>query len=435
MKESGLAVEQAPPIWVPFRFFFTAPAFGVLAAGTLAWGGPDALASLYSPATLAATHLLTLGFMAMVMLGAVMQIMPVVVGSPIPAPRLTAWCVHLPLAGGSLALSMGFVVDGTPLLRIGVALLGFAFGAFIIAAAAGLARAPASSTTRNGLWLAVGGLAATVVSGILLASSRGWDIALPTFALTSLHPAWGLVGWTAILVIVIAYVVVPMFQMTRPYPQAMTRWFHLAIAALLAVWSALAWNGVEGPMLNLPGYAVAASCLLFAVVTLKLQAGRRRRLPDVTLDFWRVAMASIAAAAVLWALRTLVPETVRPRADIVTGILMIDGFAMSAITGMLYKIVPFMAWFHLQALNLGRGVAPNMKMIIPDKNARRQFRLHVAALAALLAAVALPEALVPMPEAWVQLAAILLAAAQGALLWNLIGAARLFRRCLLLQHG
>jgi hypothetical protein len=428
MPQTGLAVEQAPPMWVPFRFFYTAPVFGVLAAMMLAWGGANALSSPYAPATLAATHLLTLGFMGMVMLGAIMQIMPVVVGSPVPAPRLTAWCVHLPLAGGTLALSLGFVLDATPLPGAGVVLLASAFAAFILAAAAGLARAPASSSTRNGLWLAVAGLAATVVSGILLASSRAWDVALPDFALPSLHPAWGLVGWTAILVVVIAYVVVPMFQMTPPYPRPMARWFHFAMAGLLAAWSALAAGGAVGLVLNLPGYAVAACCLLFAAVTLKLQAGRRRRLPDVTLDFWRVAMASIAAAALLWALRPLLPEAALPRADIAAGVLMMDGFAMSAITGMLYKIVPFMAWFHLQALNLGRGVAPNMKMIISDRNARRQFRLHAAALAALLAAVALPEALVHP-------AALLLALAQGALMWNLVGAARLVRRTLALRRG
>jgi hypothetical protein len=217
----------------------------------------------------------------------------------------------------------------------------------------------------------------------------------------------------------------------------MTRWLHAAIAGLLVVWSALAWNAsaAEGLMQNLPGFAIAACCVLFAAVTLRLQANRRRRLPDVTLDFWRVAMLSIAAAAVLWTLRMLAPQALRARVDIVVGILMIQGFAISAITGMLCKIVPFMVWFHLQALNLGRGVAPNMKMIIPDKKARRQFHLHLAALAAMLAAVAVPEALVPVPEALVQLAALLLAVAQGTLLWNLVGASRLFRRYLLIPRG
>jgi hypothetical protein len=38
-----------------------------------------------------------------------------------------------------------------------------------------------------------------------------------------------------------------------------------------------------------------------------------------------------------------------PQVDLLLGILLIFGFAVAVINGMLYKIVPFLAWFHLQA--------------------------------------------------------------------------------------
>ena len=67
MITAGLSLEQAPPFNVPLRFFLTAPPFLLLAAGLLLWQGPDLFASRWLPATLALTHLLTLGFMAQVM--------------------------------------------------------------------------------------------------------------------------------------------------------------------------------------------------------------------------------------------------------------------------------------------------------------------------------------------------------------------------------
>ena len=70
MIPAGLSLEQAPPFGVPLRFFLTAPPFLLLAAGLMVWQGPDLFASRWLPATLALTHLLTLGFMAQVMLGA-----------------------------------------------------------------------------------------------------------------------------------------------------------------------------------------------------------------------------------------------------------------------------------------------------------------------------------------------------------------------------
>ena len=75
MNTAGLSLEQAPPFSVPLRFFLTAPWFLVLAAALILWEGPGIFASRWLPATLALTHLLVLGFMAQVMLGALLQIL------------------------------------------------------------------------------------------------------------------------------------------------------------------------------------------------------------------------------------------------------------------------------------------------------------------------------------------------------------------------
>jgi hypothetical protein len=98
---AGLSLEQAPPFSVPLRFFLTAPWFLVLAALLMLWQGPGIFASRWLPATLALTHLLTLGFMAQVMLGALMQMLPVMVGVVIPRPRLIAALIHIPLTLGT----------------------------------------------------------------------------------------------------------------------------------------------------------------------------------------------------------------------------------------------------------------------------------------------------------------------------------------------
>ena len=63
---------------------------------------------------------------------------------------------------------------------------------------------------------------------------------------------------------------------------------------------------------------------------------------------------------------------------------------------MLLKIVPFLAWFHLQAQPGARALpATGMQGFIPEARARRQFRLHGTALACLLASPWLPELAVP----------------------------------------
>jgi hypothetical protein len=81
-----LSFDQAPPLAAPLRFFLTAPLFAILAALLVLWSGPELFASRWTGAALALTHLITVGFMLQVMLGAMLQILPVVAGANISRP-------------------------------------------------------------------------------------------------------------------------------------------------------------------------------------------------------------------------------------------------------------------------------------------------------------------------------------------------------------
>src|SRR5512139_2908610 len=123
MTLATLSLEQAPPITVPFRFFLTAPLLLLLGAAAWLLTDSGALGSRWSPAVLGITHLLTLGFMAMVMCGAMLQLLPVLAGAPVPNPRLMAWAIHLPLLVGTLLLAGGLYFTLAPALALGAALL------------------------------------------------------------------------------------------------------------------------------------------------------------------------------------------------------------------------------------------------------------------------------------------------------------------------
>ena len=92
---------------------------------------------------------------------------------------------------------------------------------------------------------------------------------------------------------------------------------------------------------------------------------------------------------------------------------------MSVIDGMLYKIVPFLAWFHLQAA-VGAKRAPHMKRILGDPPQYVHLALHAGAVALMLIAVAWPEPLA-------RVAGLALALSAAMLMRNLIVAARRYR--------
>lgn len=389
--QAGLSFEQAPPFALPLRFFLTAPLF-LLAAGVLVAMLPEALAARWTPEVLALTHALTLGFLAMVMLGALMQMLPVVAGSPLPAPRLVARTSHAALSLGTVALLAGFLAGEPAAFGLAIVLLGAAFAIFLAAAAVSLARA-AAGVTVGGIRLAVVSLAITVVLGLALAMLRsGWWTPPDVDAAAAAHVAFGLAGWVLLLVVGVAYQVVPMFQITPPYPPLLSRWLAPLMFALLVL-PGLA--PLLPPLANIFGEAgLGAGTLAFAVATLRLQARRRRKLPDVTLDFWRVAMASLIACVGLWVAARVHPGFAASDAyPLLFGVLFLGGFAVSVVSGMLYKIVPFLAWFHLQAqLQARAGSIPTMKQMIAEGPMRWQLRLHVGACVLLAVAVSWPAA-------------------------------------------
>ncbi|MCA1937478.1 MAG: hypothetical protein LDL29_02260, partial [Dechloromonas sp.] len=235
-----LSYDQSPPLSAPLRFFLTAPLFLVLAGALAVLEGEALFASRWTPAALAATHLVTAGFMLQIMVGALIQILPVLAGANLARPRLIAGIVHPGLALGALALALGFLQSAPGWLHAAGVMLGGSLTVFIGAAGLAIFRVPSTSPSIRGLKLSVIALAVTVASGLfmLLALAGGWAVAL--MPLADLHAAWGLGGWAGILLAAVAYVVVPMFQLTPGYPAKPAWRFPLLLMAALLLWS-LAW--------------------------------------------------------------------------------------------------------------------------------------------------------------------------------------------------
>jgi hypothetical protein len=154
------------------------------------------------------------------------------------------------------------------------------------------------------------------------------------------------------------------------------------------------------------------------VTTLVLQRQRRRKHADVSLRFWRTGMVVLLVVAFLTVADLFVPDPmIQDRLEVLMGVLLIVGVFMPLINGMLYKIVPFLNWLHLQRLI---SPVPNMKHMLGDKAMASQFRVHMAALVCLALAVFLPLLTVP--------GGLLLAASGSWLEWNLASAVLLYRR-------
>ena len=422
-----LSFEQAPPISVPYRFFLTAPLFGAVAGVVLAVLGPETFESRWSSGALAMTHLIVVDFMLQTMCGSLMQFVAVVAGANIWRPRLVAHIVHPLITAGAIFLASAFLLQQKVLFLLAATVFITALGLFLTVMAIALLRTPARGMSIYVLRLALLGLLVTVALGATLALTLGLEEPLQTawslLALINVHAAWGLGGWSLMLVIGVSYLVVPMFQLTPSYPAWLTRLLPAGLFLVVCLWSLQLFLPGELMQVWQSGAALVGVLLagLYAATTLWLQSRRRRRQADPTLVFWRGAMLSLLAFALSWLVLESLPRLGGSMgAPLWLGVLAIAGVFLSVITGMLYKIMPFLNWLHLQQQGGTAVTTPNMKQMIPERAMRGQMRLHFAALGLLLAAVLWPTLALP--------AGLTFTASCLWLEWNLIGAARVYTR-------
>jgi hypothetical protein len=417
--KAGLSFEQAPPFSVPLRFFLTAPLFGIAAGLLLIFSADGALTSRWQPTTLALTHLLVAGFLLQIMAGALFQFVPVVTGGNVRWPRLTAHLIHPALTLGTVLLVCGFLRASPTLFVSAASVLGA--GLFGLVAVIGLALigSEGKGETKTALRVAVLALLVTAALGASLSMALGGYMAINPLPLLEAHLAWGLGGWALLLLAGVSWAVVPMFQITPPYPKALTRPFPWLMVGALALLSLGLMSSSTVAIIIGKGLLVLAAAS-FAASTLRLQALRKRKTSDTTLSYFRVAMTALLAACLLGLALLLVPSLADQAPwPLELGVLLIVGVLTSAVCGMLYKIVPFLVWLHLRSVAPRGVLPPTMNRMISTKRMNWQMGAHLLALALLLALPWLPQL--------TTLAGLALATSCAGLLANLLVALRIYR--------
>ncbi|MBT2970985.1 MAG: hypothetical protein KME56_08245 [Candidatus Thiodiazotropha sp. (ex Ctena orbiculata)] len=414
MKTTGLSLEQAPPIVIPFKFFLTASLFVFAVGLVLVVGADKVFLSRWSPLALAITHLVTLGFLAQVMTGAMIQLLPVLAGSPIPAVVTTSRIIHLMLLGGTLLLALGFFHTDQLLIETGATLSGGAIMLFLAAVMVSLIRS--GRRHDNAISFGLGWLAIipTVAIGIYMVLGLGGLVAVGDMPrLVAVHLSWGLLGWVGTVLFSTVFQLLPIFYITDEISPG-SRDFYVALIMLLLMLYSLAyfWN-IESLEISLP--IILALFLFLSFKLFQSIRSRQRKIVDVTLLFLWSGLASLLLAALAW---------IHGDNDLLVAVFLLGGVCMTMPIGIIYKVIPFLCWFHLQSLQVKQGRIssrlPSMKHYISDKDAKRHYLLHITAIL-LMAAAAM------MPTLFARLSGLLFSLASLYFLRNLLFALLRYR--------
>ena len=386
MDFDGLSVDQAPPISAPIRFFVTAPLFAVLAGILILFSDAEILSSRFSTHTIAITHALSVGFLSFVMFGALLQMLPVLAGVRISKVNLVAKSSYALMLVGTLSMIFGLWFDISKLILLSSLLLGSGFLILIISMLIALRSVVnVTASVRAIITSLIFALLITLMGMHLLSSYGIGKFSDLHLLFANIHSVWAVFGFAGVLIIGVAFHVLPMFYVAPRFKKFCKQKVVWLVTSGLLLWLFL--NIFIESYSTIGKIWVALFFWAFSTtVYLKLNA-RRRKVSDITVWYWRSASIFMTLGTFAWAINDFFDE----KYIVIVSILIGGGFILSIMSGMLYKIVPFLVWFHLNAK--GYMSIPTMNDMISKKLAKAQFFLFILSLIGFITSFFIPNIL------------------------------------------
>ncbi len=399
---AGLSLDQAPPFQIPTRFFLTAPLYLIAAACLLIFYDGFEFLNPSSPVSVALVHLFSLGFMANVMFGALLQMLPVVVGVRYRAVKGFSFGIYLLLNVGTIALVMGFLTQQSHFFMIGGTFLLLSIGTFALTTLVLLMGARFASGSVWAMRISLFALFIALLFGVHMAIGFGLGKIGEGYELFKwLHINFAFFGWILLLIIGVAFQVVPMFWVTKPYPPFCQKFVLPLVAFGLLL---LAFVGLFG--FKAPSWLLATPFLIalfsFSTITFRRLKDRKRKLQDTAVWYWIIGMISLLAGALIW----IASMVFLFEAETLLVVIFGHGFVVSVISGMLYKIIPFLAWFHLSGMGIME--VPTIRDFIPKHLEKIQLGLYLVSFASILLSITIDERLFVASGVFLSLSALLL---------------------------
>ena len=317
-------------------------------------------------------HLFLLGFVMMIIFGAMAQLIPVVleVGHVV----VDVYYVILPLLGtGASVMVSGFWFMPSLLpyggLLVLVAMMIFAFENIVTLKKTTLK----TLTVRTVAW-SNGYLLLGILTGFAIALGFAGDLVIDVALMLKAHVYAVLGGYVMLTIMGLSLTLIPMFSLAHGFDEEpIKRAFNLLIVGVAIVFLG-ALFGTEWIMYV--GYLVSFAGVLFYIWQIYIIAKLTVR---KEMDVWAKSMI-FAFVSLVFSLATGAVALVTGSQSMLhtTVWFFLLGFVSSMITGHLYKIVPFLVWFERFAPLVGKEKVPMLHEMYSKEGASMMFWFTVS---------------------------------------------------------
>ena len=378
--------------------YFAAALVFLLAAETMMTAGYGfPAAAVEAPETLVLVHTVAIGWLSLLMCGALLQFVPVLVATPLRSEQLVLPAL-LCLLSGLTCLLAGFLrLAGTitadlPFLPTAAVLLPAGFILMIVVIARTLwsvrpfrlplpARFVAVGLLCLVLTFMIGGLFALALSGLLPLEVRPEGLPI--------HLTAGVGGWLTFTAIGVSYRLLPMFMLApdKERPTSRAVWWCGVLAFLLVAAAPLEELAGGPGVCSLAAMALGLAGLsLYALDLAFFYRSRKRRQIELNVKAAIGAFLALFICALLFLAAAASGSLERYSG----ALLYLAAFGWLSGLGLsqLYKIVPFLTWLECYGAVMGRGPTPRVQDLVTERRARLWFALYFTGVAVGTAALA-----------------------------------------------
>jgi len=375
----------APPYKVVIKYFVTAAAAFVILNLLLALNYSVVNGFHFQPKILALTHIATLGWITMVIFGAMFQLVPVVLEVKLFSAKLAEvqyWLFLIGIIGlvtGFWNFDTGIHLTASAII-LNVAILIFSFNIIVT-----MTRVKKWNITGLYLAAAVFYLIVTGIAGLLLSINLGFPfIKISHLQYLNLHAHVAFIGWVSMVIMGVSFKLIPMFTLAHDYSlKTGTIAFWLINIGLLGISTVMHYDHL-GIYFYLSASLIALGIFFFLFQMYIIFKSRLRKKSDIGIRFSKFAFFMLGITTIFGILLAFTNISNNMNATLIYGYLIIFGYISMLIVGQMYKIMPFLVWFHKYSSIAGIEKVPMLKDMFKEKAASIGYYIMASALAGVI---------------------------------------------------
>ncbi len=361
-----ISQDFAPPFKLISPFFILGGLFYLFATIFIFFISVENI-SFLDTKILSFVHIFLLGFIMMVIFGAMAQLVPVVL--EVGHFGVELFYAIWPLLGiGTILMGIGFL-DSPQLLPYGGLIVLIAMMIFVMEIFLTIKKVEKLNLVMTSILISNTFLFFGIIFGLVMALGYAGTIDVDISALLKGHVFLVIGGYISITLMGLSVVLLPMFGLSHGFSKKPLEisMILMSIAVVIVVLSSF----VDIVFLEYIGYVLAMISLVFYFYLVQtIFKTRARKELDIYTNSLMFAYFSMLVSLVLGLVYMF---TSYDPLLLTSGWLMFFGFFGFAITGHVYKIVPFLVWFERFSPLVGKQKVPMLADMVPANSSQAQF--------------------------------------------------------------